>query len=622
MNIVSPIYHNREALLSLYLSSFLNLPGQDNIDFVKKNIQWIELPAGQTLITQGEPGNSAYFSVSGRLRVYVTDENGKQRMVRELGRGEVIGEMSLYTGGLRSATVVAIRNTVLAKLDKANFEALISRSPQASIEFTRQIIGRLQTQNLRQSLPAPVTVALLPISNGVSLLPFAQSLAKQLAPFGRICMVDSAAIEQLLGTPGISTQNDPDSDRLITMAIDRLEAEHDFILLVPHGDADVWTRRCITHGDELLLMADATQPPELHPVELACLAGKQFRSEAAEILVLLYPAGHPVPRGSHRWIARRPVTGHVNIRPDLERDMARLARLLSRNAVGLVLGGGGARGFAHLGVWRALCAHGIEIDYVGGASIGAIMAGPIASDAPVEKVIDVMRKAFKVNPTGDYNLLPLISIIKGRRTRLVIEHAINELFGGPVNIEDMWKGYYCIAGNYSQGCEQCLDKGDLSRALRASIAIPGALPPVVHNNCLLCDGGTFNNFPVDTMRTVRGVGRVIGVNLDARQVRRLDFDEVPDSWTLLWDRLKPRSKRRFKLPSLPSYLLNVTFLHGISHRQEAMQMTDLCFVPPLSKVGLLQWSQFDSIMHEGEKYATGVLQHLSDSQKRAFGLKS
>jgi len=78
------------------------------------------------------------------------------------------------------------------------------------------------------------------------------------------------------------------------------------------------------------------------------------------------------------------------------------------------------------------------------------------------------------------------------------------------------KTYFCVASNYSQAREQQVRSGDLARALLASIAIPGALRPVVHDGDLLCDGGTFNNFPVDVMRDMRGVETVINVDLGAR----------------------------------------------------------------------------------------------------------
>ncbi|MCU0765743.1 MAG: patatin, partial [Burkholderiaceae bacterium] len=145
-------------------------------------------------------------------------------------------------------------------------------------------------------------------------------------------------------------------------------------------------------------------------------------------------------------------------------------------------------------------------------------------------------------------------------------------------------------------------------------------PPVLRDGELLCDGGTFNNFPVDAMREVRGVGCVIGVDLGVRSARRLDFDEVPGSWALLVDRLRPRRRRRYRLPSLMSYLLNITILYSVSRQDEARRLTDLYFNPPLYKVGLLQWERFDAIVRQGEEHAVEVLDRLGVAQKAALGL--
>jgi NTE family protein len=432
--------------------------------------------------------------------------------------------------------------------------------------------------------------------------------------------VSAATLDGTLDDSGISVREDADADHRISMALDALEAQHDFVLLIGDATPSAWTRRCIRNSDEMLLIADATQAPAVHAIEVACLGGRPARSEAAEVLVLLHPADAVTPRGARAWLTRRPVTGHVNLRLGLERDMARLARLLSRTAVGLVLAGGGARGFAHLGIWRALHERGVEIDVVGGTSIGAIMAALIAFDQPIDKSIDVTRRAFGANPTGDFNLLPLVSLIKGGRVRRSVRTSIDALAGGPIDIEDLWKGYFCVASNYSQAREQRIASGDLAHGLLASSAIPGALPPVVRDGDLLCDGGTFNNFPVDAMRELRGVGKVIGVDLGVRSAHRLEFDDVPGSWSLLLDRLRPRAKRRFRLPSLTAYLLNVTILYSTSRQREAQRLTDLYLNPPLSRVGLLQWSRFDEIVRQGYDYAAKLMDELPDDQRARFGL--
>jgi NTE family protein len=613
-----PSHPHRAALLIEQLHALFPDIGDATHAFLLQHLQWVEIAAGETLIRQGETGDSAYLTISGRLRVYVADEDGASRMVRELSRGEVIGEMSLYTGQPRAATVVAVRDSVLVKLAQRHFEAMLLHHPQVSLTFTRQMIQRLQTEHQRQRVAAPVTIGLLPITEGVELAEFAHALQAQLVRFGRACVVDAASFDRMLGIPGTALSDDAESDHRISLALDRLESDHDFVLLLANSAPDAWTRRCIRNSDEVLLIASAAASPALHPTERACLADRPARSEAAEILVLLHPAEQSCPRNTRRWLARRPVAGHLHIRPALDRDMARLARMLSRNAVGLVLAGGGARGFAHLGVWRALHAAGIEIDVVGGTSIGAAMATLIAADAPVERAIDIARRAFSASPTSDYNLLPLVSLVKGRRVRAAIHRAIDELAGEPIDIEDLWKPFYCVATNYSQAREHDFHGGDLALGLEASMAIPGALPPVVHDGNLLCDGGTFNNFPVDIMRDLRGVGPVIGVDLGVRYAKRLDLAEIPGTWELLRDRLRPRRKRRYRLPSLVSYLLNVTVLYSVSRQSDAKRLTDLYFNPPLFKVGMLQWSRFDHIVRQGETHAVEVLGGLSAEQRALF----
>ena len=283
--------------------------------------------------------------------------------------------------------------------------------------------------------------------------------------------------------------------------------------------------------------------------------------------------------------------------------MARLARLQSRTAVGLVLAGGGARGLAHLGVVRALQESGVEIDVVGGTSIGAVMAALVATDRPLDTLVANARQAFSGNPTGDYNWLPLLSLIKGRRLRRTVDQGLRDTVGFSADMEDLWKGCYVVATNYSQACEQVLRHGPLLQAILASVAIPGALPPVIRDGDLLCDGGTFNNFPVDVMRGVRGVRRVIGVDLSFRKPRRIEHDEVPGTWALLRDRLRPRSKRRYRLPTLAAYLMNVTILYSTSRERQARRLTDLYLNPPLERVGMLDWSRFDQIVEQGYQYA-------------------
>jgi len=455
-------------------------------------------------------------------------------------------------------------------------------------------------------------MGLLPITGdlgGVALADFAERLAAQLAPKGRVCVVSRHDIDQQLEAIGLgpSDNTDKETQRRIAMLLDAIEAEHDFVLLLADAGPTAWTQRCCRHCDELLLLADATQPPALHPIETQFLMRRPALTEAAEILVLLHPADQHVPRGTRAWLARRPLAGHLHIRPALERDMARLARIQSRTAVGLVLAGGGARGLAHLGVYRALLERNTEIDWVGGTSIGAVMATYVASDQPLDSIMANARRAFATNPTGDFNLFPVLSLIKGLRLQRILSRAVEELLRFDADVEDLWKNFYCVATNFSTASEQRIASGNLVHALLASTSIPGALPPVIHGNDLLCDGGSFNNFPVNVMRGMRGVGRVIGVDLNIRTPVRVDHADMPGTWALLRDRLRPHSQRRYRLPSLPSYLMTVTILYSMSRQASAQQQCDLYFNPPLTRVGILQWRRFENIVQRGYAHALQVL---------------
>ncbi|MCV2359731.1 cyclic nucleotide-binding domain-containing protein [Paucibacter sp. TC2R-5] len=598
-----------EALLRQHLAALLGEIEPQAIELLLQHLEWVEVSAGQALMNQGDAGDAMYLLLSGRLRTYISNEFGETRAVREIGRGQIVGEMSLFTDEPRSATLVAIRDSVLVRLGKERFKQLLAISGQVSIALTRQIIVRLKTEGARSLPDKPVTIGVLPVSAGLDHASFAAQLAQQLGGFGRVATVSAASIGLTLGDPAICERPraDTEATRRIAVHLDHIESDHDFVILIGDDGPTPWTERCCRHSDELLLLADADQPAQLHLIETQCLISRPPRTDATEILVLLHPQDRLSPQGTQAWLARRPLAGHVHIRPQLPRDLTRLARLVSRNGVGLVLAGGGARGLAHIGIYRALTERGIEIDLVGGTSIGAVMAALVGTDRSIDAVTLAAQKAFATNPTGDFNWLPMISLIRGRRLRRVVAGSITELTGHDAQIEDLWKNFFCIATNYSQAREQLLAQGSLLKSLLASVAIPGALPPVVLGGDLLCDGGTFNNLPADVMRGRWGIGRVIGVDLGSNKPRRFEFDEVPGSLALLRDSLRPRSKRRYKLPALSALLMNVTVLYSTSRQREVRKLIDLYFNPPLQRIGMLQWSRFDELVQLGYQHACEVL---------------
>lgn len=611
-------YH--DELLSRLLQENFGDVDAAVLERLQRAMSWTELAGGTVLMHQGEAGDALYLLVSGRLRATVRDDGvpGGQRTVGEISRGQMVGELALITGEPRNASVTAVRDSLLARLDRRSFGELVASHAGLSMALARQLAqiwraGRRQPPATAApstaAVPRPGTVALVPITRGVPVRALAQALADALAAFGRVELVDVQRVHADAGSPILAQDAAAASaeERRIALLLDGIESRAEFVLLVADEEPSAWTARCCRDADELLLLADASAAPALHETEQQHLATRPGASDAAEILLLLHPGGTDMPRATRAWLDRRPLAGHLHLRQGHTGDIARLARFLNRSAVALVLAGGGARGLAHLGVVRALREQGMEVDFVGGTSIGAVMATGVAADRDWDRVMAVMRSAFEAGPTGDYNPWPWLSVLRGRRLQRVITAGVNQLCGFDADAEDLWKGFFGVSTNYSQAREQVLQRGPLARLLRASTSIPGALPPVLIDGDLHCDGGSFNNFPVDVMRRQRGVGRVIAVDLDVRQPLRVDLAEMPGGWALFVDWLRPLRRRRYRLPSLPAYLMTVMVLNSMARGRQARTMVDLYFHPPLERVGLLQWKRFDRIVQIGYEHALQVL---------------
>ena len=272
-----------DALLIQHLGAYLGAIEPGTLALLREHLSWVELRGGQTLMTQGEAGDAMYLLVSGRLRTYIAAEGAPPRMVREVSRGQIVGEMSLYTDEPRTATVVAIRDSVLVRLGKDEFKRLLALSAQVSVAITRQIIQRLQTEGTAAALDRPVAMGLLPITSCVDLAGFAERLAAQLRPLGRVAVVDTATLDADLGAPGITARapSDAEANRRIAVRLDEIEAGHDFVLLLADATPTPWTHRCSRHCDELLLLADADAPPLLPEIEAELLANRPPRPDSA-----------------------------------------------------------------------------------------------------------------------------------------------------------------------------------------------------------------------------------------------------------------------------------------------------------------------------------------------------
>jgi NTE family protein len=281
------------------------------------------------------------------------------------------------------------------------------------------------------------------------------------------------------------------------------------------------------------------------------------------------------------------------------RDIERVARLLIGRSIGLVLSGGGARGFAHIGVVRALREAGMLIDSVGGTSIGAIIAAGVAADWSDEEMFENYRRSFVVGkPLRDYTF-PFVALVSGRR----VSKLLREEFG-PRVISDLALPYFCVTANLTAGKAQTHRSGPLWFWLRASCAIPGVLPPVFHRKEVFVDGAVMNNLPVDVMRE-QGVGDVVAVDISADDVLHADVEEyaLPAWWSLAWQRWTHPGRR----PGILSILLRSGLVNAEAASLERHAMTSLLLAPPLEDIDLLDWNAYERAIEAGYRHAQTVL---------------
>jgi len=354
----------------------------------------------------------------------------------------------------------------------------------------------------------------------------------------------------------------------------------------------------LSQSDVVLLAASAGDDPSIGAVEARALAMGWLRCE----LVLLHPAR---PAGTARWLTGRTVADYHHLRANRPGDVARLARMMTGAGCGLVLGGGGARGIAHLGVIRALEEAGVPIDVVGGTSMGAIIAGLCALGMDhaerVARITAVARHGRRlITPT-----LPLIALSAGRYLdRILTEHL------GSTPIEDLPLRFFCISANLNRAEEVIHELGPLWPAVRASLALPGIFPPVYAGGDLLIDGSAVDNVPVDVMRGRVGNGRIVAVNVspEVEPLTAAPFEAGLSGWRVLGHRLNPFAPAQ-PVPSVVDILSRSTGLSQVRYQRATLDgdHIDLVLRPPVAGIGSLDFKGGLALIEVGYRHAVEVL---------------
>lgn len=537
-------------------------------------LHWFALPGGASLFEEGDPSDALYVLKSGSVGAFRKDQNAHAQLVGLVAAGETVGEVGMMIDMPRNASVRALRDSELLRLSREDFEKLVNHHPKSMMAMARLAVRRMSARDDEGAITAPRTFAVLRHNDGVDVHGFAEELVRMLSAFGTCAM-----IEKKEGGGRLSSW------------FNELEAKTRFVVYVADAGDD-WQALCVRQADCLLLLANAAETPGEWPPS-ACADASSALSRPRH-LILLHP-GHVVEGAARRWLAKTPMIRHHHVRDD--HDVRRIARLLTGRSLSLVLSGGGARGFTQIGIVRALREAGMEIDCVGGSSIGAIIGAGVALEWSDQEMFDNYKKSFVIGrPLGDYTL-PLVALTRGKR----VAHLLREQFGAR-DITDLPLPYFCCSSNLTSGQLNSHRDGPLWLWLRASCAIPGVLPPVCHHGEVHVDGAVINNLPTDIMHALQP-GAMAAVDIGADDALRTCIEEyaTPPWWKLVFDFSRGTRLGIFDI------LIRSGMVNAELASTERRHLATLLLEPPVRDIGLLDWKAYDRAVDAGYQYGLRVI---------------
>ncbi|OAA68834.1 Patatin-like serine hydrolase [Cordyceps fumosorosea ARSEF 2679] len=646
-----------------------------HIDFA---LEWVQVNAGQVIFHNGDESEAIYVVLNGRLRLVEERKDGGVEAKAEYGQGESVGELEVLTESARSGTLHAIRDTEIVKFPRTLFNSLAQEHPNITIKISKIIAARMRAmvddpmnlvgadagsgaiRNHGKSTMNLRTVAILPITAGVPVVDFASQLMNALSQMGTpngATSLNQAAILNHLGKHAFSKIG---KLRLSQYLAD-LEEKYGLVVYVADTNVNSpWTQTCIAQADSILLVGLAVGSPEIGEYERFMLG---MKSTAWKSLVLLHAERFSKPGLTRSWLRNRMWIngGHFHIQmaftdnevrviptsnklgqtlkqqlqilqteiqkyttkraqryyiPDspMKSDFHRLARRLCGKSIGLVLGGGGARGITHIGIIRAIEEAGIPIDIVGGTSIGAFVGALYARHADVVPMFGLAKKfAGRMASLWRFALdltYPSASYTTGHEFNRGIFKAF-----GKTQIEDFWLEFYCNTTNITKSRNEFHTSGYAWRYIRASMSLAGLLPPLCDEGSMLLDGGYVDNLTVSHMRGL-GVSSIFAIDVGAVD------DDTPqtygDSLSGMWaffNRWNPFSSHP-NPPTLAEIQARLAYVSSIDALESAKQIEGCIYMrPPIEAYGTLDFAKFDELYRLGYTYGQDFMKKLREQGK-------
>ncbi|KAM9734388.1 patatin-like phospholipase domain-containing protein 7 isoform 1-T3 [Menidia menidia] len=644
MRVEPQVVLNVAHTVSRRMSSFVR-----QIDFA---LDWMAVEAGRAVYRQREKSDSTFIVLSGRLRSVIMKEDGKKELIGEYGRGDLIGVVEALTHQNRATTVHAVRDSELAKLPEGALSSIKRKFPQVVTrlihllgqKILQQVNGPLTARSLALHTPGSQwdagiqasnlsTVAVLPVSEEVPLTAFTLELQHALLAIGPTLLLTSDVIKQRLGAAALDSVH----EYRLSSWLGQQEDIHRIVLYQTDYTLTPWTQRCIRQADSIIIVGLGEQDPAVGELE-RMLEGSAVRAQKQ--LVLLHREDGPPPQGTVDWLNMRSwISRHLHLScprrvfskrslpkllelyqrvfekaADRHSDFSRLARILTGNAIALILGGGGARGCSQVGIVKALCESGIPVDLIGGTSIGSLMAALYAEDRSHSRM-RMRAREWAMEMTSVFKkILDLTYPVTSMFSGAAFNSGLSNIFKSK-QIEDLWISYFNITTDITASAMRVHTDGSLWRYVRASMSLSGYLPPLCDpkDGHLLMDGGYINNLPADVARSM-GAKVVIAIDVGSRDETNLtNYGDSLSGWWLLWRRFNPLAEK-VKVLNMAEIQTRLAYVCCV-RQLESVKNSDYCeyIRPPIDRYRTLEFGKFDEIAEVGYQHGKTVFDVWSRS---------
>lgn len=544
---------------------------------------------GEYVFQQGDTDNALYIVLTGRLRVIQQNETGTH-ILGDVAAGEPVGEFALFTKDPRTASVVAIRKSLVLQIYESDYKTLVAANPHFAYNLPQFVINRMRRKPFERQLgAAPKNVAVIKLQADNDFSAWTNDMKKEFTAMGKQVTVYGVE-DQLLENQHAIFEEMENSEGLNIMVCDEAHP--------------AWANQCLTYCDLVVVATEFYAPSDLYSIEEKLNIYSENILNKKIYLLLLHPDNAPFPTNTQRWLAERPVSLHLHLRQSNARDIRRFCRILTHQAVGLVLGGGGAKGAAHIGAVKAMMEAGLEFDFVGGTSAGALYGmGLTVTDFDLPKVRDFCQLGVDCKVTSNDYHFPFLSLMTGKNMRTYLKNMLGE-----IHLEDFWVNTYCVSTDYSAASIKVHDSGLARHKVEASIAIPGVFPPVIINRHLHVDGGVLDNLPIEAMHK-NPVRHVIAIALSAQSPRLVDVKTVPSAWDIFLNIFT--KKHRYRVPKMPALLMNSLTLNSVQKQETTKKQVSLYLEMDLRPFGLLDWAKWREVIDKGYQQTQAFLSDLA-----------